>query len=86
MNITDSQTENIILDEEVIKLKRFKYRGIKYRLAPTFNLKLIDFGNAVFPEDFSMATINTRQFRAPEVILSKSQTLSPKSPRAVSLG
>ena len=53
------------------KLKRFKYKGTKYRLAPMFNLRLIDFGNAVFPEDFSMATINTRQFRAPEVILSK---------------
>lgn len=33
-------------------------------------IKIIDYGNAILKEDFNDSTINTRQFRAPEVILS----------------
>lgn len=36
-------------------------------------LKIIDFGSATFENDYHSSLINTRQYRAPEVILGKSQ-------------
>ena len=34
-------------------------------------IKIIDFGGATFEEDYHSDIINTRQYRAPEVILGK---------------
>lgn len=65
---TDLKPENIILKEES-KLMKFKYHSNRYRLPKNFSLILVDFGNAVLEEDYGDGTINTRQFRAPEVIL-----------------
>ena len=42
-----------------------------FYLPKDFSVKIIDYGNAIMKEDYNYSTINTRQFRAPEVILSK---------------
>lgn len=34
-------------------------------------VKIIDFGSATFEEDYHSSLINTRQYRAPEVILGR---------------
>ena len=72
---TDLKPENILLmrDQKFVKFKD-KSTGKKYNLPRDMNIKLIDFGNAVLEDEedcLHTSTINTRQFRAPEVTLSK---------------
>ena len=40
-----------------------------YRVPNYYAVKLIDFGNATYETDYHSRIINTRQYRAPEVIL-----------------
>merc|ERR1719189_3563823 len=40
-----------------------------YRRPNDFSVKLIDFGNATYATDYHSRIINTRQYRAPEVLL-----------------
>lgn len=35
----------------------------------TFNIKIVDFGGATFKNEHHSSVINTRQYRAPEVLL-----------------
>lgn len=70
---TDLKPENILLmrDQKFVKFKD-KSTGKKYNLPRDMNIKLIDFGNAVLEDEedcLHTSTINTRQFRAPEVTL-----------------
>lgn len=70
---TDLKPENILLktDGKFHKI-RDKTSSKKYYLPRNTDIKLIDFGNAVFEDEEDIlhtSTINTRQFRAPEVTL-----------------
>lgn len=60
---TDLKIENIILLTE----KETNYQG--HRVPESTRIKLIDFGGACYDDDKKSAIINTRQYRAPEVIL-----------------
>lgn len=65
---TDLKPENIVFKYKEIR-KKVK-DDIDYYLPKRMKkVKLIDFGNAYNFDEFSNTTINTRQFRAPEVIL-----------------
>lgn len=44
--------------------------GIKYYLPESRSVKIIDLGNVYTREDYHDGTVNTRQYRAPEIILS----------------
>jgi len=44
--------------------------NMPYRRPVSAGIKLIDFGNATYEKDHHTSTISTRQYRAPEVILS----------------
>lgn len=50
-------------------MAKFRFRGKKFYCPLNPEIKIIDYGNAVDSKEFSYVTINTRQFRAPEVIL-----------------
>lgn len=65
---TDLKPENIVFNTAG-RLKKFKFREKKFYLPRDLKIRLIDFGNAIQKEDFNFSTINTRQFRAPEVIM-----------------
>lgn len=60
---TDLKIENLLLfdDREISVGKR--------RLPKSTRIKVIDFGGAAFDSPTNFATINTRQYRAPEVVL-----------------
>lgn len=45
----------------------------EYLRPATMELKIIDFGSATFESDYHSSLINTRQYRAPEVILGRSE-------------
>ena len=62
---SSSEDEN----EEVKKAKEPK-EEVWYK-ARRDEIKLIDFGGATYENEHHTAIINTRQYRAPEVILSK---------------
>jgi len=65
---TDLKPENILLcsSREVT----YKHHGRTYRLPESTRIKLIDFGGATYDNDKKKSSIvNTRQYRAPEVIL-----------------
>jgi len=60
---TDLKIENVLLVND---------REVKYgnqRVPESTRLKLIDFGGACYDSDKKSSVINTRQYRAPEVIL-----------------
>jgi serine/threonine protein kinase len=72
---TDLKPENILLKKEG-RFHKCKDRKnyTKYYIPRDTDIKLIDFGNAVVADEEDVvytSTINTRQFRAPEVTLSK---------------
>lgn len=50
-------------------MAKFRFRGKKFWCPINPTIRIIDYGNAVDPSDFGYVTINTRQFRAPEVML-----------------
>lgn len=65
---TDLKPENILLcsSGEV----NYNYRGRTFRVPESTRIKLIDFGGATYDSDKKKSSIiNTRQYRAPEVIL-----------------
>ena len=61
------QPENIVLCETEIHSRSIN--GRSYRLPDYLDVKIIDLGNVYTDDDDHSGTINTRQFRAPEVIL-----------------
>lgn len=50
-------------------------QGSKYfkRVPASSDIKLIDFGSATFDNQYHCSVVSTRHYRAPEVILGKSQ-------------
>ncbi|SOV19321.1 protein serine/threonine kinase-1 [Plasmodium gaboni] len=72
---TDLKPENILLDDPYFEKSLITVRRVTdgkkiqiYRTKST-GIKLIDFGCATFKSDYHGSIINTRQYRAPEVIL-----------------
>ncbi|KAL8434559.1 hypothetical protein Efla_000075 [Eimeria flavescens] len=72
---TDLKPENILLQgEEMIETRPPRPTpdddGASPFLRPaSMQVKIIDFGSATFADDYHSSLINTRQYRAPEVIL-----------------
>lgn len=79
---TDLKPENILLcdesyvekdlSEEVVSslsLRRKETSGGKRRILTNPEVKLIDFGSAVFVNEYHPALVSTRHYRAPEIIL-----------------
>lgn len=65
---TDLKPENILLCSSGVV--NYKYHGRSYRVPESTRIKLIDFGGATYDNDKKKSSIiNTRQYRAPEVIL-----------------
>merc|ERR1719346_550324 len=65
---TDLKLENVLfVDDGYSKLKVGDWDD--YRVPNYYAVKLIDFGNATYETDYHSRIINTRQYRAPEVIL-----------------
>lgn len=65
---TDLKPENILLKHN----KERSYRnedGTDQQIPASTSIKLIDFGGATYDNDKKSSVINTRQYRAPEVIL-----------------
>jgi dual-specificity kinase len=65
----DSEDEDISDDED--EKQNGKRKGQFWNRAIRDEVKLIDFGGATYESDHHTAIINTRQYRAPEVILGK---------------
>jgi len=63
---TDLKPENILLVNDDFELCEEKPG---YRVARDVGVRVIDFGGATFAGDHHSQMINTRQYRAPEVIL-----------------
>ena len=67
---TDLKPENILLCSTSSRDVSYKYHGRTYKLPESTRIKLIDFGGATYDDDKKKSSIiNTRQYRAPEVIL-----------------
>jgi len=66
---TDLKPENILFVNDSYETSSDNKRGDKYRMPKQLDVRLIDFGSATFEEDYHSQIINTRQYRAPEVIL-----------------
>lgn len=64
---TDLKPENILLIShgEV----PYKWHGKTYRIPESTKVKVIDFGGATYDNEKKSSVVNTRQYRAPEVIL-----------------
>lgn len=69
---TDLKMENVLFVEDSLERTTVDYKGKKYHIEVPrkFQIKLIDFGGATYDDDRSKSTtVNTRQYRGPEVIL-----------------
>eukprot|EP00505_MAST-04D_sp_SCG-Rhode-Island_P001795 Stramenopile-MAST_4_protein_1795 len=65
---TDLKLENILFVSD--EYFEFPENDDMVRLVPkTLQIKLIDFGSSAFETDYHSSIINTRQYRAPEVVL-----------------
>ena len=68
---TDLKLENILFVSD--EYFEFPEESASVRLVPkTLQIKLIDFGSAAYEQDYHSSIINTRQYRAPEVVLGNS--------------
>ncbi|CDH55852.1 serine threonine-protein kinase afc3 [Lichtheimia corymbifera JMRC:FSU:9682] len=74
---TDIKPENVMLVDAASKLERFtmttdkgvgKQAFVRY-IPYNSDIQLVDFGSATFENEFHAATVSTRHYRAPEVIL-----------------
>ncbi|KAJ1609170.1 serine/threonine kinase-1 [Cryptosporidium canis] len=67
---TDLKLENILLtDNNYIWVNAPRHPGTLIRRPVRPEIRLIDFGAATYEHDYHGSVINTRQYRAPEVIL-----------------
>jgi dual-specificity kinase/CDC-like kinase len=72
---TDLKLENILLTN--FQELSHNYRGRTYEIPKSTRIKLIDFGGATYNDKKNKSSIiNTRQYRAPEVILGVGWDLS----------
>jgi len=65
---TDLKPENILLTSNKEKSYR-NWNGSRQQVPASTSIKLIDFGGATYDNEKKSSIINTRQYRAPEVIL-----------------
>eukprot|EP00494_Astrolonche_serrata_P028891 UN29158 len=66
---TDLKPENVLLAYDDYEKVYDEKHGAAYRVPRRVDVRLIDFGGATFADDHHSQMINTRQYRAPEVIL-----------------
>eukprot|EP01024_Parvocaulis_polyphysoides_P044152 TRINITY_DN405_c0_g2_i1.p1 TRINITY_DN405_c0_g2~~TRINITY_DN405_c0_g2_i1.p1 ORF type:complete len:650 (-),score=110.45 TRINITY_DN405_c0_g2_i1:424-2373(-) len=67
---TDLKPENILLiNDDYVKEEREEGSGIGKRVPVLDQVKVIDFGSATFDDDYHSTVVQTRHYRAPEVIL-----------------
>ncbi|KAG5185505.1 kinase-like domain-containing protein [Tribonema minus] len=68
---TDLKPENVLLCDLELEPERGRYKDDQdaLMLPVSTRIKVIDFGGATYVDDHKSATVNTRQYRAPEVIL-----------------
>lgn len=68
---TDLKLENILFTNKEVVKQDIVINGkeIEYRKPISDEIKIIDFGGATFSDQSKSTIINTRQYRAPEVIL-----------------
>lgn len=64
---TDLKLENVLLVNDTYD--RIEQDGRAYRIPTETDVRIIDFGGATYSEQHHARMINTRQYRAPEVIL-----------------
>ncbi|EED87802.1 predicted protein, partial [Thalassiosira pseudonana CCMP1335] len=65
---TDLKPENILLTHNEETTYR-AWNGSSYRVPVSTKVKVIDFGGATYDNEKKSTIVNTRQYRAPEVIL-----------------
>ncbi|CAG8516307.1 2703_t:CDS:2 [Paraglomus occultum] len=68
---TDLKPENVLLADDdciIVPSKHSSQRAETKELLSTY-IKLIDFGSAIFEDEYHSPVISTRHYRAPEVIL-----------------
>ncbi|KAJ3083067.1 dual specificity protein kinase kns1 [Quaeritorhiza haematococci] len=67
---TDLKPENLMLERTESRYVPSKRNpGKKHRVLVDTSLRLIDFGSAIFEEDYHSSVVSTRHYRAPEIIL-----------------
>eukprot|EP00824_Muranothrix_gubernata_P000914 TRINITY_DN1107_c0_g1_i1.p1 TRINITY_DN1107_c0_g1~~TRINITY_DN1107_c0_g1_i1.p1 ORF type:complete len:342 (+),score=58.94 TRINITY_DN1107_c0_g1_i1:152-1027(+) len=67
---TDLKPENVLLSEPFAAVQSGEISGRRLSFLPkTFDVKIIDFGNACWVQHQFSDDIQTRQYRAPEVII-----------------
>lgn len=64
---TDLKPENILLTN--YREVSYNWRGRTYQIPESTKVKVIDFGGATYDDEKKSSVVNTRQYRAPEVIL-----------------
>lgn len=64
---TDLKPENILLTN--CCEEPYEWQGRTYQIPESTQIKLIDFGGATYDDEKKSSVVNTRQYRAPEVIL-----------------
>jgi len=64
---TDLKPENILLVN--YREIPYKWHGRSYMIPESTKIKIIDFGGATYDDEKKSSVVNTRQYRAPEVIL-----------------
>lgn len=66
---TDLKPENILLEENRFRRQELSDGRESYFLPENDRVRIIDFGGATEQNEHHSRTINTRQYRSPEVIL-----------------
>ncbi|XP_057668563.1 serine/threonine-protein kinase Doa-like [Diorhabda carinulata] len=66
---TDLKPENILFLDSNYELLYNNRRHIAFKRIKNTDLKIIDFGNAIFDHEYHDTLVSTRPYRAPEVIL-----------------
>mmetsp|Transcript_19100 Transcript_19100/g.38452 ORF Transcript_19100/g.38452 Transcript_19100/m.38452 type:complete len:590 (+) Transcript_19100:38-1807(+) len=66
---TDLKPENILLSNNDVTTTHRLWDGKTQRVPVSTKVKMIDFGGATYNDEKKSSIINTRQYRAPEVIL-----------------
>lgn len=66
---TDLKPENLLLENASYESCFNTKKGVRYKLLLDSNIQIIDFGSATYDHSHHSRTIQTRPYRAPEVVL-----------------
>ncbi|KAK4051933.1 serine threonine protein kinase CMGC group [Microbotryomycetes sp. JL201] len=72
---TDLKPENILLEDgraDIVPAKRHKNR----KILKNTSIRLIDFGSATGAKDYHASVVSTRHYRAPEIILGETKSVT----------